>query len=244
MDPSPRTPLAPPGAAKTPGPEGDEGTSSPRCLDQGLGLAGRGLYGGRPRCGRAVRLHPGRGAGRGLSAAGSLGLIPGLRPPSCGQCPGRVTRPSSPEPLTPHGPAWGGRGKREGGREGVVGEGLWGPQGRVPRPARAALGRLPQALGRSQPPASRASSLRLKGAPGLLQAWLREADPSCCLHFVSCSAWSVVVVVWVWGAAGQGGSPAATSARGLGPRRPYPKPPGEPYSERGVALASARNQRG
>lgn len=43
------------------------------------------------------------------------------------------------------------------------------------------------------------------GSPGAAQAWLREADPSCCLHFVSCSAWSVVVmVVWVWGAAGQG----------------------------------------
>lgn len=72
MDPSPRTPLAPPGAAKTPGPEGDEGASSPRCLDQGLGLAGRRLHGGRPRCGRAVRLHPGRGAGRGLSACGGV----------------------------------------------------------------------------------------------------------------------------------------------------------------------------
>lgn len=110
-----------------------------------------------------------------------------------------------------------------------------GTAGPSPRPGRAALGRLPQAPGRSQPPASRASSLRPKGVPGLCEARLGEADPSCCcLHFVSCSAWSVVVVVvWVWGAAGQGGSPAATSARGLGPRRPYAKPPGEPYGERG-----------
>lgn len=42
------------------------------------------------------------------------------------------------------------------------------------------------------------------GSPEAAQAWLGEADPSCCLHFVSCSAWSVVVVVWVWGAARQG----------------------------------------
>lgn len=42
------------------------------------------------------------------------------------------------------------------------------------------------------------------GSPGAVQAWLGEADPSYCLHFVSCSAWSVVVVVWAWGAAGQG----------------------------------------
>lgn len=222
MDPSPRAPLAPPGAAKTPGPEGDRGASSPRGLDRGLGLAGRGLHGDRPRCGRAVRLCPrGRGVGRGLRAAGSLGLRPGLRPRSCGQYPGAGHPTLLPGAAHPARPGLGR--EREGGREGVVGEGPWGPQGRVPGPpARAAPGRLPQAPGRSQSPASRASSLRPKGSPRAVEAWLGEADPSCCcLHFVSCSAWSVVVVVvWVWGAAGQGGSPAATSARGLGPRRP------------------------
>lgn len=42
-----------------------------------------------------------------------------------------------------------------------------GSAGPSPGPACAALGRLPEAPGRSQPPASRASSLRQEGAPGL-----------------------------------------------------------------------------
>lgn len=98
----------------------------------GHGLTGRGPHGGRPRCGRAVRLLPGSGAGGGLSAG-----VAWPHPPAeatAGQAvPGRVTRPDpAPGRRSPRkagqgeGEKWGG-----GGREGVVGEGLWGPQGRV-----------------------------------------------------------------------------------------------------------------
>lgn len=46
----------------------------------------------------------------------------------------------------------------------MVGEGLWGPQGRVPRPDCVALPRLLAVPGTSQPLASRASGLRQEGA--------------------------------------------------------------------------------
>lgn len=136
MDPSPSTPLAPPEAARTPGPGGGEGASSPRCPGWGLDLTGRGPHSGRPRCGRAVRLLPGSGAGGGAvgSARGSPGLIPPAEATAGRAVPGPVTRPDpAPGSRSPRtagqgeGEEWGG-----GGREGVVGEGLWGPQGRVP----------------------------------------------------------------------------------------------------------------
>lgn len=102
--------------------------------------AGAARHGGWPRCGRAVRLHPGRpglrGVGsvlRGVSRPRPRVEATGLRPVP----PGRVTRPSFPGAVHPARPGTG-REREEGrgeGKEGVVGEGPWGPQGRVPGPA-------------------------------------------------------------------------------------------------------------
>lgn len=70
VDPSPRAPLAPPGAAKTPGPEGDGGASSPRGLDLGSASLGGGCTA------------TGRGAGAPLGCipeAGVRGVGSGLQ---------------------------------------------------------------------------------------------------------------------------------------------------------------------
>ncbi|MEJ1284842.1 hypothetical protein NN561_015832 [Cricetulus griseus] len=50
----------------------------------------------------------------------------------------------------------------------------------------------------------------------------------------------VLLLVWVWGAAGPGGSPAATSARGLRPRRPCARPPANFARGCGVLPSASR----
>lgn len=87
----------------------------------------------RARCQTAARLGCGGGGAVG-SARGSPGLIPPAEATAGRAVPGPVTRPDpAPGSRSPRtagqgeGEEWGG-----GGREGVVGEGLWGPQGRVP----------------------------------------------------------------------------------------------------------------
>lgn len=204
MDPSPSAPLAPPGAARTPGPGGDEGASSRRCPGSGLGLTERGPHRGRPRCGRAVRLLPGSGAGGGLSAG-----VPWPHPHTEAKAgravPGRVTRPD-PAPGS-RSPRTAGQGEEKEWREGE-GKGWW-VRGcgdcRAESPACLRCSRA-AAFGAWDEPAPGLAGVgpAAGGSPGAAQAWLGEADPSCCLHFVSCSAWSVVVVMWAWGAARQG----------------------------------------
>lgn len=131
VDPSPSVPLAPPEAARTPGPGGGEGASSRQYPGWGLGLTGRGPHGEvRARCQAAVRLGCGGG---GLSAGVARPHTPAEA--TAGRAvPRRVTRPDpAPGSRSPRKAGQGG-GRRmgRGGREGVVGEGLWGPQGRVP----------------------------------------------------------------------------------------------------------------
>lgn len=65
-DPSPRAPLAPPEAARTPEPGGGEGASSRQCPSWGLGLTGRGPHREvRALCQAAARLGCGGWAHRG-----------------------------------------------------------------------------------------------------------------------------------------------------------------------------------
>lgn len=127
--PNPRLRL-PPGPLRV-----GAGAWSPPCRGWGLGLARRGAHGGRPRCGaRLSGLQPGSGAGGGLRARVARPQ-PSAEATAGRAVPGPVTRPGSPEPLTPHCRAGGGRGMGGGGRGRVVGEGLWGAQGRVLGPS-------------------------------------------------------------------------------------------------------------
>lgn len=118
-----------------------------------------------------------------------------------------------------------------------------GTAGPSPRPVCAALGRLPVLPGTIQPPASRASGLRQKGALRLHKLGSeRQTRVAASILFPA------QLGLWWWWCGfgvrpGRGGSPAAAPARGLRPRRPQPKPPGEPRGRRGVALASGRAER-
>lgn len=98
-------------------------------LGGGRTAAGRGAGALSDCCPARVR-----GGGAVGSARGSPGLIPPAEATAGRAVPGPVTRPDpAPGSRSPRtagqgeGEEWGG-----GGREGVVGEGLWGPQGRVP----------------------------------------------------------------------------------------------------------------
>lgn len=166
-DPSPRAPLAPPEAARTPGPGGGEGASSWQCPNGGLGLPARGPHREvRARCQAAAQLgcegwaprggRPAASPSRGHGWAGSAQA-------------GNPSRPGSWSPLTPQGRA---RGRERHGGEGE-GQGWWvrgcGPAGPSPRPVGVAQRRLLAAPGTSRPPphGRRACGRREPGRHGL-----------------------------------------------------------------------------
>lgn len=202
VDPSPElSPLHLPRQRGPLGPEASSGASSRQCP----GWRFASLGGGRTAAGR------GAGALLGCSPTRVPGWAPrrGRRASSLRRGHGRASSARAgnptrvPQPHTPHGGAGGGDEQGEGEEVGWWVRGCGDPWAECPARQRCfgAASRGPR-----EEPAPYLAGVEpaAGGSPGAAQAWLGEADPRCCLHFVSCLARSVVVVVWVWGAAEQG----------------------------------------
>jgi hypothetical protein len=131
------SPSAPPPRPRQRGPLGPRVRGSFVPPVSGLGTLasfGGGPHGGRPRCGRAVRLQPGPGCGGWAQRWGRTASS--LRPGHGRAGSARAGNPTRlPGAAHPARPGRGRKGMGGGGRAGVVGEGPWGPQGRVPGPS-------------------------------------------------------------------------------------------------------------